>query len=182
MKRIAFLVVSVFLVFVVAAQAQAQAPKPGPEHQKLMKIWVGDVTYETESQATPLGPAGKAVGKATVRPILGGFFVEWRGEEKGPSGTVAWMEIDGYDAVNKSFFWNSFGSDGDAQLVTYTIDGTTMSESGTMHLGEKQVQFRGTVIFAADFMSWTEKRELSVDGKTWMPWWQSKSIKTKRNP
>ncbi len=180
MKRIAFLAVSVFLVFVIAVQAQAQAPKPGPEHQKL-KVWVGDWTYEAESQATPLGPAGKVVGKATVRPILGGFFVEWRGEEKGPSGTLAWVEVDGYDAVNKRFFWNSFGSDGDAQLVTYAFDGTVSRYSGTMHLGEKQVQFRGTLTFAADFLSWTEKRELSVDGQNWMPWSQSKSIKTKKS-
>lgn len=176
MKRIVFLGVCVFVVFAVAAQAQA--PKPGPEQEKL-KIWLGDWTYESETQTTPLGPAGKAVGKNTTRAILGGFFVEFRGEEKGPAGTLVWMEVDGYDAVNKCFFWNGFGSDGNAQLVTYTIDGTVVRYSGTMHLGEKQVPFRGTVIFAADFARLTDKRELSMDGKTWMPWFTTKAIKAK---
>ncbi len=178
MKRVAILGVCVFVVFLVAGLAQAQAPKPGSEQAKL-KIWVGDWTYESESQATPLGPAGKAVGKNTTRLILGGFFVEFRGQEKGPAGTLDWMEIDGYDAVNKCFFWNGFGSDGNAQLVTYTIDGTVVRYSGTVHLGEKQVQIRGTVIFSADFASLTEKRELSVDGKNWMPWFTTKATKIK---
>jgi Protein of unknown function (DUF1579) len=169
------------LLSAMVLRAQTPAAKPGPEHEKLMKIWVGDLTYEGESSATPLGPAGKSVGKATVRPLLGGFFVEWRGEEKGPAGTFSWFEVDGYDALNKRFFWTGFGSDGNLTSVTYSINGTTMDYSGTLLLGEKQFKIRGNVVFAADFMSWVEKRELSVDGQTWMPNFQSKTIKTKKS-
>ena len=176
MKRIGFAVGLVILVFAGALQAQTAAPKPGPEQKKL-NIWVGDWTYEGESQATPLGPAGKIVGKMTVRPILGGFFVEFRGED----GTSSWHEVDGYDALNKRFFWTGFGSDGSVQVVTYTIDGTTVEYSGTIILGEKQYKIRGTVAFAADFMSFVEKREISVDGQTWMPSFQDKAVKTKKS-
>jgi hypothetical protein len=168
------------LLSATVLQAQTPAAKPGPEHEKLMKIWVGDSTYESESFATPLGPAGKVVGKVTVRPMLGGFFVEMRGEEKGPAGTFSWFEVDGYDALNKRFFWSGFGSDGSIASVTYTIDGTKMDYSGTLISGEKQCKIWGTVVFAADFMSWVEKRELSLDGQTWMPSFQSKAIKTKK--
>jgi hypothetical protein len=175
MKRIAIAVCAAVLVLAVAAGAQTPAPKPGPEQKKL-NIWVGDWTYEGENQATPLGPAGKINGKMTVRPILGGFFVEFRGEE----GNTRWYEVDGYDALNKRFFWAGFGSDGNVNAVTYTISGTTVEYSGTVRLGEKQYKIRGTNAFAADFMSFIEKREISLDGQTWMPEFQDKAVKTKK--
>jgi len=177
MKKSFQLVLVVGLAALLSAailQAQTPAPKPGPEQQKL-NIWVGDWTYEGENQATPLGPAGKYVGKQTVRPILGGFFVEWHGEDRFSS----WYEVDGYDALNKRFFWTGFGNDGNVSSVAYTIEGTKVEYSGTVILGEKQYKIRGTATFAADFMSFVDKRELSVDGQTWMPNFQSKSTKTK---
>lgn len=177
MKRIVLLAGFVASLSAMALQAQTPAPKPGPEHQKL-NIWVGDWTYEGEAQATPLGPAGKSTGKMTVRPILGGFFVEFRGEDTGPAGSSQWVEVDGYDALNKKYTWEGFGSDGSAQTVSYTIDGTTVSYSGVLRLKEKAYKIRGTAIFGADFATWTEKREYSVDGKTWLPAFQSKSTKT----
>jgi hypothetical protein len=174
MKRIGFTVGLAIVVLAVALLAQTAAPKPGPEQKKL-GIWVGEWTYEGENQATPLGPAGKYVGKMTVRPILGGFFVEFQGKE----GSLSWQEVDGYDALNKTFFWTGFGSDGNVNAVTYTINGTTVEYSGTVRLGEKQYGIRGTCVFAADFMSFVDKRELSVDGQTWMPNFQSKDVKNK---
>lgn len=178
MKRIAIAVCFVVLVLAVVAWAQTPAPKPGPEQKKL-EMWVGKCTYEGEAKVTPLGPAGKYSGMATVRPVLGGFFVEWRGEEKGLSGTSQWFEIDGYDALNKKFMWNSFSSDGSFQAVTYTIEGNTVNYSGTQFQGEKQYKFRGSCVFAPDLMSWVTKQEVSVDGKTWMPWREDKTTKTK---
>lgn len=179
MKHVVLVTGLVALLSAMALQAQTPPPKPGPEHKKL-NIWVGDWTYEADIQATPLGPAGKCVGKSMVRPILGGFFVEFRGDEKGPTGPFQWREVDGYDALNKKYTWNGFTSDGSASSVTYMIDGTMVNYSGTVLLGEKQYKIRGTVVFADDFMSFVEQRELSVDGQTWMPNFQSKVIKTQK--
>jgi len=181
MKRITIAVCVVVLVFAVFAWTQTPTPKPGPEQKKL-EIWVGQWTYEGEYKATPLGPAGKYAGRATVRPILGGFFVEWRGEEKGPSETTQWFEVDGYDALNKKFMWNGFSNDGSFNTVTYTIEANMVYYSGTIFLGDKQYKFRGSCVFAPDFMSNVEKREVSADGITWMPWFESKSTKTKSVP
>ena len=178
MKRIAIAVALIVLLSAVASRAQTPAPKPGPEHKKL-DIWVGDWTYDGEDKATPLGPAGKHSGKISVRPILDGFFVEFRGEVKGPRGTHRWLEIDGYDPLNKKFFWHNFGSDGHADAVTYTIDANTVSYSGTTVRGEKQYKMRGTGVFTPDLMSWIEKWEMSVDGKTWMQSSEDKFTKTK---
>jgi hypothetical protein len=181
MKRFVIAVSVVLLVFAVVAWAQTPAPKPGPEQKKL-EIWVGKWTYEGEAKATPLGPAGKFTGMATIRPVLGGFFVEWRAEEKGPSGTGQWFEIDGYDALNKKFMWHGFDSDGSFETAAYTIEGNTVNSSGNHFVGEKQYYFRGSTVFASDLMSCVEKQEVSVDGKTWMPWFENKWTKTKSSP
>jgi len=181
MKRIVIAVGLMILLFAVVAQAQAPAPKPGPEHKKL-EIWVGDWTFEEEGSATPFGPAYKINGKASVKPILGGFFVEWNADVKGPIATTKWFEIDGYDPVTKRYFWNWYGNDGSVQSCTYTIEGSKASYSGTRVLGEKQARTRGTIVFAPDSMSWTSKEEISVDGKTWMPNFENKFTKVKSSP
>jgi hypothetical protein len=181
MKRIAIAICVVVLVSAVAAWAQSPAPKPGPEQKKL-EIWVGKWTYEGEAQATPLGPAGKYSGMATVQPVLGGLFVAWHGEEKWPSGNPQWLEVDGYDALNKKFMWNGFNSDGSFETAAYTIEANTVNYSGTRFLGEKQYKFRGNIVFAPDLMSSVEKREVSVDGKTWMLQFENRWSKTKSSP
>lgn len=163
--------------FAMASQAQTPASKPGPEHQKL-SIFFGEWAIDSDLQATPLGPAGKFVGKAKVRSILGGFFMEWRSEGKGPSGPTEYFEIDGYDAVTKKYTWTSFESTGVSESVTYTLDGTNVEYAGTGLDGTKQYKFRGSVVFAKDLSSALEKREVSMDGKTWMPQFQSKWTKT----
>ncbi len=38
------------------------------------------------------------------------------------------------------------------------------------------------VVFSADFMSSVDKREISLDGKAWMPFWEIKCTKTKLSP
>jgi hypothetical protein len=103
--------------------------------------------------------------------------MEWLGEGQGPSGPDEYFEVDGYDALNKKYTWNGFEGDGSVHTVSYTLDGTKVAYAGTVLLGDKQYKIRGTTVFAADFMSWVEKREVSVDGQTWMPNSQSKGVK-----
>jgi hypothetical protein len=178
MKHVAIVIGMAVLLGAAALQAQSPAPTPGPEHKKL-EIWVGDWTYEQENKATPLGPAEKFSAMATARPVLGGFFVEWLGEAKRPAGTFHWLLIDGYDVLNKKFMYNSFDSDGSFETAAYTIEANTVNISGTSFLGEKQYKFRGSIVFAPDLMSFVEKREVSVDGKTWMPQFEAKWTRTK---
>jgi hypothetical protein len=178
MKHVALVIGMAVLIGAAAVRAQSPAPKPGPEQKKL-EIWVGDWTYEGENMATPFRPASKHAGKASVRPILGGFFVEWHGEETGPAGTTLWLEIDGYDPLNKKFMWNNFSDDGSFNTVTYTIETNTVKCSGTSLQGEKQYKFRASVVFAPDLMSSVEKGEISVDGKTWMPSYENRWTKIK---
>ena len=181
MKRTLIAVALAMLLVAVAVQAQAPAPKPGPEQKKL-ELWVGDWTYEGEYHATPYGPAGKCTGKQTVRPILGGHFVEFRSEEKGAAGNIQYHEIDGYDPVAKNYTWNGFDSNGCSQAVTYTFAGNTVTYSGTQIIGAKQYKIRGTIVFAPDLMSDVAKNEISVDGQTWTPIFEGKFTKVKSSP
>ena len=192
MNRITTVTIGLLMLAPLSAQAQTQAkaptpapapaaaPQPGPEHKKLA-IWIGDWTYEGDLKATPIAPAGKFSGKMTARSVLGGFFVEFRGEEKGALGSQT-VELDGYDPVAKRFTWHCFGNDGSVTDATYTIDSNNVSYSGTLTVGDKQCKVRGTQVFAADFMSFVDKREISCDGKTWMPFAEGKSIKSKASP
>ena len=181
MKRIVIMVAMAVLLLSVAAQAQAPLPKPGPEHKKL-EIWLGDWTFVEEGPATPFGPAYKISGKSSVKPILGGLFIEFRVEAKGTAGPVQYFEVDSYNPATKKYTWNGFASDGSIHTVAYTIEGTSVPYSGTEVINGKQAKIRGTITFTPDFMSCEEKREISADGKTWMPFFANKFTKVKSSP
>lgn len=178
MKRIVVTIGLLVGITAAAAWAETPAAKPGPEHQKL-QVFVGDWTSEGETKASPLGPAGKVAGKFSVRPVLGGFFIEFRGEETIGAATSQWIEIDGYDPSSKRYRWTSFGSDGSTATITYTLADTNMKYEGTMVMGGKEAKVRGTVVFDADFMGFLEKREFSLDGEKWSPQFESRATKKK---
>ncbi|MHC1767249.1 MAG: DUF1579 family protein [Verrucomicrobiia bacterium] len=168
-------------VTAVVAHADKQPPQPGPEHKRL-EIWVGEWTFIEISQATPLGPAGKIVGKASVQPILNGWFIEFRNEAQGSSGPGQYREIDGYDSASQRYWWKGFLGDGSTHDVTYAIDGHTVPYIGTVTAGDKQYSIRGTAVFNENFSSFVEKREINTGGATWIPWFENKYIKTQSSP
>lgn len=178
MKTLITLIAAACLVGTASGQQPNPSPTPGPEHKKL-EIWVGDWTYETVAQASPLGPASTFTGKNTARPILNGWFMEFRGEDKGPSGTTQYTEIDGYEAADKRYRWTCFIGDGSVQDFTYTIDGSKVAYSGVVDSNNKSYPIRGTIILAADSSSGVDKREISADGKTWKPLWECRMTKVK---
>lgn len=178
MKRIIIVFGLVALMSAPVLQAQTPAPKPGPAHHKL-EIFLGDWTYQCDTKATPLGPAGKANGKMSGRMVLGGFFLELRGEDKDASGAVTqWLELDGYDPVAKRYTWICFDDHGNTMAATDMIDSNTMTYEGTGFQEGKQFRLRGSSVVAPDRMSFVDKMEISVDGgKTWQPWFENKGTK-----
>ena len=167
MKRAVSLVIAILLCGVML-WAQTPELKLRPELEKL-RGWIGSWEYEGESQATPLGPASKIEGEMTVRPILDGQFMEFSGGRKGAEESYHWLEIDGYDPLSKNYMMTGFGSDGSVNSSTYTFENNTIVFSGTYLLGEKKYKIRGTINPAPGFKSGVEKREVSFDGKTWVP-------------
>jgi len=177
MQRISLLLSFLVVCSATAMQAQAQAPKPDPEVKKL-GVYLGHWTYEGESKPGPWSPGGKLTGERDARWILGGFYVEFRTREKGPTGESQSIEIDGYDLANKTATWTVYADDGETVSgVSAFSSRTTQTWSGKFVFGGKQYLVRGTDIFAPDLLSFTEKSEFSSDGKTWMPDWVFKATK-----
>jgi hypothetical protein len=159
-------------------QAQAQAPKPDPALKKL-SVLVGHWTYDGESKPGPLGPGGKLTGDWTAQMILGGFFLQARSTEKGPAGEGRGLEIDGYDPVNKNLSSHYYADDGSTFSGVITVSGNTYTWAGKFVVAGKQYQFKGPFVLAADSANGTYKTEISADGKTWVPFGESKWTKAK---
>jgi hypothetical protein len=183
MKRMAFLVGAVLLVFAVSgwAQAQTQALKPDPELKKL-GCMVGHWTYEGEYKAGPGGPNGKAKGEEFIQWILGGFFLQDLEIETGALGEARMAVIYAYDPVKKNFVGAGLMNDGGPVSGTATVSQNTITWEGKVVLGGKDYLARNTYVVAADRVSMTQKVEISQDGKTWAPFFDALFTKVKPAP
>jgi len=79
-----------FLLALLAAATAAyaaEAPQPGPE-QKRADYMLGKWTIESDSKASPFGPAGKNTGVQVCEAGPGGFSVLFKSEFKTPGGTI----------------------------------------------------------------------------------------------
>lgn len=168
MKTLVRLIVVACFAGAAFAQQPNQPPKPGPEHQKL-QLWVGEWTYEGESQTTFLGPGVKFTGRMTARSIMNGFGLEVVFNEQSPSGEKQTVEVDTYDPVTNSYPVLSVYSDGSFFQGFFTVNGSVATWEGTSTANGKQYKDRGTDAVAPDGMSITQHGEISADGKTWVP-------------
>ncbi len=167
MKSLVGLLVASCFGILVFAQQSGQQAKPGPELKKLAS-YVGHWHYEGESKLGPSGTAGKFAGSATGKMILQGFFLEWQWKDQGPTvGTQQGFEIESYDAANKNYTSDTFVDDGSWCTGSWTVDGNKHSYSGKCYDKGKQYLPRVTEEFTPDLMTFVQKAESSLDGKTW---------------
>jgi len=164
-------------MFAIAVSFLAQKAQPGPEAKK-MSMFAGTWTYTGEAKATPLGPAAKINGKQTGRVTGEGFGFENNGQEMGPFGGINWSETDVYDPGSKTYRYLGYQSDGSVWQGTGTNSGNVWQYSGTMTVKGTSYSVRTEATFAADGKSFVWKAEVSTDGKTWMPWSETKTVKT----
>jgi len=176
MKRFAFVVGLVLLVFAVSIWAQTTAPTPDPEIKKF-DVFVGHWTYTGEYMAGPLGPSSKVTGEWSCRKILGGFFFQNQFAEKGPMGESRGIEIVGYDPAKKAFFTNEYHDDGNMMSGAYVFNGNTATYTGKFSVGGKTYMLKAAITPAADSMSFTVKAGTSLDGSSWTPWVEAKYTK-----
>lgn len=158
---------------------QESAPKPDPEVKKL-SVLVGRWTFKGEYKAGPLGPGGKVTGEYTGRMILGGFFFQGRFREQAPLGEMGGLEVEAYDPASKSFVSAWYLSGGITMPGTLTVSGNTFTWEGKLMAAGEQHRYKQTLKVAANLTSWALKSEISVDGSTWMPWFEEKGTKAKR--
>lgn len=170
--------VSTLLLFGLTTRTLTQPPQPGPEVKQL-EAFVGTWRYEGDAKASPLGPASKIAGTQTGRMVMGGFALEWIGEEKGPFGGVQWGEMDVYDAASKSYPYFGYQSDGTIWSGSNVVSGNTWKAAGSITSQGTSYRFRGEGAFSADGKVYTWKSELSTDGKAWAAWTQGTMTRVK---
>jgi hypothetical protein len=178
MQRISILLLALVVCFATAMQAQAPAPKPDPEVKKL-HVLVGHWTIEGEFKPGPLGPGGKWTGVDNCRMILGGFFFQCQLSGKVAESEVRLLEIDGYDPVNKNFSSRLYIGDGSTFSGVSTVTGNTWTWTGKWTAAGKEYQYKEAFILSPDLTGATNRSEISVDGKTWVPFGESKWTKAK---
>ena len=176
MQRISVLLFLLVFCFATAMQAQTQAPKPDPALGKF-HVWVGHWAFEGETKAGPWGPGSKDSGEYDGQMILGGFFFRGQWREKGGLPASGALVICGYDAANKTLTSNAYWDDGTRLSGVISVTGNTFSWTGKAFAAGKTYPIRGQIIVAADLMGFSEKFEITADGKTWTPFFEYKYTK-----
>jgi hypothetical protein len=146
--------------------AKADQPKPGPEVQKLgyyLGIWRG----EGEAKAGPFGPGGKLSSTTTCEWFAGGFQLVCRGEESGPTGTRAFLNIRAYDEAAKAYTEYSISSFGERE---YNTGGSIVGNKRTFLISSdvegKPLKLRYTEVQVSPTL-FTYLAEASLDGGPW---------------
>jgi hypothetical protein len=178
MKTLTNLIAAVCLSWTAFAQQSNQPAKPGPEVQK-MSIWYGDWTYEGEILTTPLGPGAKVTGKMTCRPVLSRFAVECTYDEKGPSGETHSIELCWYDPANKKYAYVYLSNDGYMEQGPFMMNENGDTWEANCVAGGKPFKMRGVEVVLSGGTILTRKPEISIDGKTWLPYASFKTTKVK---
>ena len=178
MKALMTSIAAICLCGLALAQQPNPPAKPGPEFQK-MSVWQGDWTYEAVVHSTPLGPGGKFTGKMTGRPALNGFAFDCVYEETRPTGVAHALERCWYDPAAKKYAYVYLSDDGYLEQGPFvmTADGDTW-EANCVDSG-RPFRMRGVETVARDGMLLTRKAEMSVDGKTWLPYIEQVVTKAK---
>jgi len=176
MKTLISLFAAACLITTAFAQQPAAQKKTGAENQNL-NVWYGEWTYVGTSVTTPLGPGYQYTGRMTGRPVLDGFAGEFTYEEKGPAGEHHYLEIDFWDPGIKAYRYIFLGDDGYVERGSFTMKGGVTSFEGAVAFEGKIFKGRGVETLAGDGLSLIKKFDLCADGKTWLPYVESKYTK-----
>lgn len=167
-----------FLIL-IAASALAQMPgPPGPEVKKL-DYFVGTWTTDGTIAQGPWGMGGKFTTTETSEWMPGNFFIQSHSEAKMPpevGGDSKETTIMGYDTQQNVYTYDSFNSQGRRDSSKGTLSGDTWTWNSSANYGGMDIQQKMTIKQLTP-TSYTMKFEVSMDGKTWMPFMEGKATK-----
>ena len=151
-----------------SGQAQTgEASRPGPEVRKL-GYYVGTWKGEGEAKAGPFGPAGKLSSTMTCEWFTGQFHVVCRGEEAGPTGKRAFLNILAYDQETSGYTEYAISSFGESE---YTRGGSSVGNKLVFlwdaNAGGRPAKFRYTEVQVSPARC-TYQAEMSLGGEPWM--------------
>jgi len=167
-----------FLILIaVSAWAQMGGP-PGPEVKKL-DYFLGTWTTEGTIAQGPWGTGGKFTASGTSEWMPGNFFVQTHSESKMPpevGGDNSGVLIMGYDTQQNVYTSERFSSLGQHESSKGTLSGDTWTWTSSANYGGMDIQQKMTIKTLSP-ASYTMKFEISMDGKTWIPFMEGKATK-----
>lgn len=160
------------------SKADPTPPKPAPEVQNL-GYYVGTWKGAGEAKAGPFGPAGNLSSNMTCEWFTGGFQVVCRGEEMGPTGKRAFLNILSYDQEKKTYTEYSISNLGESE---YDRDGSFVDGKLIFLLDQdadgKPAKIRYTEAHVSpDY--YTYKAEAAINGAPWMTMAEGKITRVK---
>jgi Protein of unknown function (DUF1579) len=161
----------------------AQTPAPGPKVQ-LLQVYAGSWSFVQEFEATPFSPAGKGTKHSQAAMTLGGFFLEERGEGRGPDGTYGWLAVTAYDPESRNYQQFTFDNRGFASRPEHgeVVIGKVRAGTWTWTWDEegqgRRYHCEAVDTFASDGRSYSYQWRYSADGKDWKPWLKGVATKT----
>ena len=174
-RRIAL--ISFLLLIAVSAVAQMGGP-PGPEVKKL-DYFVGTWTIDGAVAQGPWGTGGKFTGTGTTEWLPGNFFVQSKSESQMPpeiGGDNKAVMIMGYDTQASTYTSDRYSSLGQHETSKGTFSGDTWTWTSTSNYGGMEIQGKMTIKTLSP-TNYTMKYEVSMDGKSWMPFMEGKATK-----
>jgi hypothetical protein len=140
-----------------------EQPKPGPEVQKLA-YYLGTWKGQGETKGGPFGPAGKLSSTITCDRFAGGFHFVCRGEERGPTGKRAFLNILAYDEKAKAYTEYGISSFGESE---YSTGGSIVGNKRIFVKDLDNIKLRYTEMQMSP-TSYTYQAEVSKDGGPWI--------------
>lgn len=170
-------VIALLLQWVVIAHAQETPSKPSSAHQRLAD-YAGRWRFSQDFVATPFSPAGKGTKKSKSSLTLGKFFLEERGEGKGPDGKYQWLSVTAYDPDKQQYQQFTFDNRGFSSRPDHGEVTLGQEKSGVWtwtwdeEANGKTYHCQAVDSFAPDKKSYRYTWRYSTDGQNWNPWLQ----------
>lgn len=137
---------------------------------KNLGIFTGKWKLDEVDEASPFGPAGKAVFETEIRFVHNGFFMEERGRGQLAGEPMAYTIIYHYDSavrVYRNFYYDSSGL---ALFSEASFEGRTWTGRWKKEVNGKSYRGKGVTVVAPDGKTFTYDWTYSGDdGKTWKP-------------
>lgn len=175
-----YLIVLIYGVVALLGQslrAQEASKAAAPEMQKLA-FTVGQWKLDEVDEASPFGPAGKAVFKSQTRFLYNGHFVEESGTGKVGDLPVSYTVLTYFDSDAHLYRSLYYDSNGAVIHSAGTVEGRVIKGSGEQEANGKKYKIKSISTFAEDGKSFTYEWSYSDDGLKWKSFFRGTATRT----
>jgi hypothetical protein len=151
---------------------------PGAEVKKL-DYFGGTWTTDCTIAQGPWGMGGKFSATHTGEWMTGNFFLQGHSDYKMPpelGGDGKGLSMMGYDTQQNIYTLDEFNSTGQHASWKGSVSGDTWTFTNSMNYAGQDIDQKMTMKILSP-TSYSVKFEVSLDGKSWMPFMEGKATK-----